>query len=330
MKVLCFTLRGMLIICGLALMSGCAGFGDVRSIADRRLAQEGMFQASAVYSRQTTDGLEIISYGRSGGEQERMLRPDELEGIAVVASEWGTLTLLADPEELPMVRQGMWTEKEDDFQELLDLTEKVMLQTVSPLPRLSEHGVNVRVLLTTYDSGRAIESRHFVDDSPIALSLISPVVVPDGEKSFANPNIAMMASRVASVLLRAEHEFSGRRYGTVNQWAADSLFQRCTQSRFAMATELSATLGYKDEQFESWPGFPGLLEGEWAPRVGDFPVRNPQQRGQYVAAAWLFHATDRKASLDLADVDDVAPLLELCDRLGTDMPDFIRGETGLN
>lgn len=319
--------RGVSTAAILLMLAACATTG-VRPMAEELIEEDPFRVANVIHAKRGQEGLVFTSYGRAGGRSERLASNEELAEVWTMESTWGTAAFVAAPDEAADLQQG-FADHKDGTSPLFNAFDVAMRSAIDSLPAVSDHGVDLKILLAFPGSGRAIRRQHLVDGTPLEFAFLAHLN-QDQNADAENPGAirwVAMVSTIVHELLHVEHRLQDLRPESINSETAAELFGDCAISRFATAAGANLKLSFDDVSLPD-DGFPGLEDGIFAPRVQRFPSRNATLRGQRMKQAWLYHYSSGEP-LSFTDPEAVDQMLRLCDQLSRRVPDFANGETGL-
>lgn len=111
--------------------------------------------------------------------------------------------------------------------------------------------------------------------------------------------------------------------------AATELYGLCGAGRFMLEAEGEGGINAAPPP-DYAELFPDLLDGVFNPNVTALQEINLPVSGMVIARALIFYAfSGGDGTVDIADPNEIDPMLDFCVRLAREVPHFVEGETGL-
>lgn len=306
-----------------AAVSGCAGIQADREVT--RYADEG-WSVNGIRLMHGTGGYEVLSVGRLAGEGSARVRQVEPMHRTFSAG-FVHLQFFTSPDHPDELGQSR----------VAGEIEKVGVSLASALSRLvarfnafSNIRVNLDVVLAPENSGAHYRTRSPMDEA-VTISILFPFPGLSGEMGSTDLRAwwSQLASTISHELYHLHHDLSELGASRINEEVAASFIENCARLHLAMETGSHPLIdvAWLPEDPRAKRAFPGLEEGKFEPDQRalekDFPLLSI--RGRALGSAVLYVLTEGHG----VHGDDPGPrgrILDYCDRLVREVPDFIGGD----
>lgn len=305
----------------LGALQGC--FTQAVSRVDQMVDVEGLGAMNVLAVTGERDQKWLRSYGRIAGRGPSV-DPRDARLLWSQATSWGELRVLAWEPEASAIADTLGLGQADADRALATVVAQSLGHSFEGFPALSARRTTINVFVAPYQSGRRVRAEVPIEATAVTATFIVGVDLDDRKTpiSWWLP----MLDTVAHELLHVELALVNKGTGSLDEETAAYLTGLCAQVWMTLDSGRQASMTVDVSQPFVQQTFPGISEGQWAPRADQlaaFKGMNVSGIGRSVAYAWIYHRYATAGSLNLGDRSRLTPLLEECQRYGNAVPRFL-------